>query len=451
MRKLRLALAALLVLVPLGALRAQDSAPAENDAERIARAIEKKVEAIRGHRFTKEVKIGVYSRDELLEVVREKVGKELARPEALAEARAFRALGLLPADYDLAKGALEFLSAQIAGFYDPEAKELFLIKETNAAQGELMQQMGMTDEVVVFHELVHALQDQVFGLEDYLGDASANLDIAQARKTLVEGDATFNMIRLDENPMLRLNYQMMPSSKKRIAGMMAMAEQMGMDEEALAGQDAMLNAPAVLVVPTLFDYADGYRFVAKLVGPADENGAYDLSRLDAAFRDPPRSTEQILHPEKYLGEERDDPTEVTLPDLAPVLGAGWSKISENTLGELLVRTWLEEYDTRRASRVHRGWDGDRFAVWGREGAPDLLVWSSVWDSEKDAREFADAAVAIVAKKTGVEALETTRPWLHRVDREGLTSAVMVRGARVVLVEKVPTPRFEALLLDLWLN
>jgi hypothetical protein len=417
----------------------------ENEAQKIAREIQKKVEAIRGHRFKEPVKIGVYRRDELLEVVKEKTMKEFESPESQAQTRALRALGLLPPQYDFKKGALDFLAGNIAGFYDPAAKELFLIQETDENQNQMMQMAGMTNEVIVFHELVHALQDQVWGLQPFI-EGESNLDVAQAKRTLVEGDATFNMTRLDDNPMLKMNYAMMPSSKTGMVQMTQMAAGLGLDEEAMAGQDAMMKAPAVLLDPMLFDYADGYRFVVKLVGKK-KDGEYDLSPLDAAFANPPLSTEQILHPRKYTGEEKDWPTTIALPDLAAGLGKGWSLVYENTLGELLTRTWLNEFGIKRVRRIHRGWDGDRFAVFAKEGKTDALLWMSTWDRDVDAREFAEAARAVLLKKYPERALEEVRPWLWRMKSGDSAHALLLRSKEVLLAENIPAERLDGLLLD----
>lgn len=417
----------------------------ENEAQKIAREIQKKVEAIRGHRFKEPVKIGVYQRDELLEVVKEKTLKEFDSAESRAQTRALRALGLLPPTYDFKKGAMDFLAGNIAGFYDPAAKELFLIQETNEDQSQMMQMAGMTNEVIVFHELVHALQDQVWGLQPFI-EGESNLDVAQAKRTLVEGDATFNMIRLDDNPMLKMNYAMMPSSKSGMVKMTQMAAGMGVGEEAMAGQEAMMKAPAVLLDPMLFDYADGYRFVVKLVGKK-KDGEFDLSPLDAAFSNPPLSTEQILHPRKYTGEEKDWPTTIALPELAPSLGKGWSLVYENTLGELLTRTWLNEFEIKRVRRIHRGWDGDRFAVFAKEGQTDALLWMSTWDRERDAREFAEAARDVLLKKYPGKALEEVRPWLWRMKSGDSAHALLMRGKEVILAENIPADRLEGLMLD----
>jgi hypothetical protein len=157
---------------------------------------------------------------------------------------------------------------------------------------------------------------------------------------------------------------------------------------------ALDQAPPVLAIWLIFPYVQGQEFVTAL--RADGGWA----AVDAAYADLPASTEQILHPEKYLA--RDEPTAVTLP--APtVLGDGWTVVDENNVGELQTAILLAELAPgegvnglmgtinlpRGARQAAAGWDGDRYSLWS-DGAAEVLVWRSVWDSAEEATEFARA-------------------------------------------------------------
>ena len=52
--------------------------------------------------------------------------------------------------------------------------------------------------------------------------------------------------------------------------------------------------------------------------------------VDAVYADMPMSTEQVLHPERYL--ERDPPTWIEL-DIAPIEALGYSIIFDQVFGE----------------------------------------------------------------------------------------------------------------------
>jgi hypothetical protein len=123
-------------------------------------------------------------------------------------------------------------------------------------------------------------------------------------------------------------------------------------------------------------YLAGLSFVRHL----EREGGWAAIR--EAWRQPPRSTEQVLHPEKYAGRE-----EPKLVELGPgAVPPGGRLLAEGVLGEVLVRTLLDGDEAAAA-----GWGGDRYAVWD-VGARTLLVWRSLWDSEPDRREFGRALV-----------------------------------------------------------
>jgi hypothetical protein len=157
----------------------------------------------------------------------------------------------------------------------------------------------------------------------------------------------------------------------------------------------MDEAPAAVEIVLLFPYTSGAAFVDRLLG----EGGWDA--VDAAYADMPASTEQILHPLKYL--ERDEPSLVALPDLTTALGAGWRVVDEDTLGELQTAVLLADFDPGEgfngitgdialpefARNAAAGWDGDRFALW-EDGERETLVWRSVWDTPQDARAFSRA-------------------------------------------------------------
>jgi hypothetical protein len=124
--------------------------------------------------------------------------------------------------------------------------------------------------------------------------------------------------------------------------------------------------------------------------------------VDAAYLDIPTSTEQILHPEKYL--DRDNPVALEMPDPAQSMGNGWSEVHQNTLGELQigllladlpagagVDTLTGQYEIPEPARnAAAGWDGDRYALWADADGQEALVWRTAWDTEQDARAFAAA-------------------------------------------------------------
>jgi hypothetical protein len=139
------------------------------------------------------------------------------------------------------------------------------------------------------------------------------------------------------------------------------------------------------------------------VASLGRDGGYEA--VNRAFGDPPHSTEQIIHPEKYLTHE--EPVDVSLPDLAAALGPGWTLLRSDVLGELDVRILLEQFgDPVTAAKGSEGWGGDRYAFLENAAGQDALLISTAWDSEGDAGEFFDLYADTVRRRYGARASRT---------------------------------------------
>jgi hypothetical protein len=128
-------------------------------------------------------------------------------------------------------------------------------------------------------------------------------------------------------------------------------------------------------------YLDGMAFVVAL----ESEGGVDA--IDAAFLDPPVSTEQVIHPERYPD---DVPVPVDVPDVADRLGQGWEDLDVQLVGE----AWLDvalglRLDEAEATAASTGWDGGIYRAWS-DGRDVAVVLATAWDTEQDAQEFADA-------------------------------------------------------------
>jgi hypothetical protein len=128
--------------------------------------------------------------------------------------------------------------------------------------------------------------------------------------------------------------------------------------------------------------------------------------VDALFERPPDSTEQVLHPEKLVGAERDEPSPLSRDNeyYARVLGEPWKLVRANTLGELGTRVFFETFlpaeKKPEAAKVAAGWDGDRYFVYEGPGGSLALMWFTIWDSAQDADEFAAALKTLARPALG---------------------------------------------------
>jgi hypothetical protein len=158
-----------------------------------------------------------------------------------------------------------------------------------------------------------------------------------------------------------------------------------------ANEEVLANAPPIIRETLEFPYVRGIDFAMVLQSEGWE-------AVNAAFADPPQSTEQILHPEKYLS--RDEPTLVALPPLTDTLGSGWHLVEAETLGEFQTSLYLaQQVDRTTADQASEGWDGDQYAVYVRDD-DDVLVFVTVWDSPTDREEFVAAYGAYADSKYG---------------------------------------------------
>ena len=342
---------ALLVFGPISGARAQD-AELSSQFDEITDAVSE----LRELPVEQEVVEAFLTQEALEEDLLATIDEDYPLADRQADERFLIALGLLPEGTDLGELYVNLYAEQIAGYYDPEADELFVI----AGDDEL----GALDEFTYAHEVVHALQDQAFDLGTIREPFLTSDDTVLAITALIEGDAT----------VASTDYVL--SNPELLAALTV-------EFNELPESPVLDAAPAVIRESLLFPYEAGQTFVSAL------REGDDWASVDAAFEDLPMSTEQILHPEKYT-EERDDPTEVEVIDLTSTLGTGWETLDENNLGEyqigLMLRGELSDGDAEDAAA---GWDGDRYALYAN-GNEHVITWQSVWDSEEDAAEFVAA-------------------------------------------------------------
>jgi hypothetical protein len=345
---------------------AQDIPPSE-DASRIINALlgglggfgnvtgeelQREVAEVGGVPFRAPVPLDFMTHADLLRYVQKLVDEDYPPEEAEADRRGLVAFGLLTPDTDLRGLRRRLLEENVAGFYDerPGKKRLYAVSADR--------QLTPSNQLVLSHELRHALQDQYAEVHSMLPDSVGDFDDRRvAYLSLLEGDATLVM----EKFLVR-----------RVAG--AAGDTLDLSGFSLPAAPDLPGAPPILRDQLVQPYFVGREF-AKAVW---QRGGWNALR-DAWSR-PPRSTEQVLHPEKFFAGE--EPRAVELPQGPP----GARLLDEGVLGELLGRTLVGEGGESAAA----GWGGDGFRVWDLSGRT-LLVYRSVWDTREDAQEFLTAA------------------------------------------------------------
>lgn len=333
-------------------------------------------------------------------VLRAEVLRAFAESPERAKIKPYAALlkkfGLIPADMDLEAYVVDLLSQQIAGYYDPETKILRLVAGSTDLGGTLallekILQRDLAGEFLLSHELTHALGDQHFDLERFT-KLEGNSDTAAARKAFAEGEA-----------MLVGMHVVLNRRMKRVAF------QAGGKADAERSWEA---APAVIKRQIVFEYVDGLNFASAVYAKGGTKG------LDAVYERPPRSSEEILHPEKYLaGGEA--PRAVSFSADPPAL-AGLARIDEDSLGEIGIWSLLEEPLGEDGARLAAaGWGGDRFRLYAVPDRPDDVgfAWRTAWDTAADRAEFAENLAALLTKRYGkAQRKAGARVWVTRDGR-----------------------------------
>ena len=287
------------------------------------------------------------------------------------EERILKRLGLIARADDYTKlWAAGALSTPVAT-YDPTTQRL-LVPDFIPL---------LAQRVPLLHEIAHAVVDRRFDLRQFLTPPPPSPlegDGTRARLALVEGDATLTAMEVIDPTGAFL----------RPTALAALADRL----RAAAGE----GRPPWLAELSGFVNVDGFLFAAAV------RAHHPWSAVDALWRDPPASSEQLLHREKYEACE----APIAVPEsVLPALPGFDRPKATDILGELVIRALLSKaLDPELAARAAAGWGGDRAGLYpvsaattapSDDGAPvastPALGWLTIWDDRGEADDFERAA------------------------------------------------------------
>jgi hypothetical protein len=393
----------------LGIARAQDPVP--EDPSEILNALlggllgfkdmtgpelQREVAEAGGIPFKADVPLDFMSRPELARYLREVFDAEYPVAKARADERLLTAFGLLDPGVDLRALRARVMEENIAGFYDerPGHRRLFAVSADR--------RMSPANQLVLAHELRHALQDQYVDLQGQLPDEVSDFDDRRlALVSLLEGDATLVMERF---------------LMRRVPGAEDAAGLLG----ASMPTPDVPGAPPVVRDQLVRPYLVGLDFVSALVA----RGGWES--VAAAWKRPPESTEQVLHVSKFVSREAPRRVE------AAAGPAGGRLIADGVFGELLIQTLLGG-----AASPAEGWGGDHYSVWD-VGGKTLLIWRSTWDTPSAAIAFRaafrgrlEAERGASREKSGFLVYGTAGGWTRGLrDLKGVTVLVAADDVRL---------------------
>jgi hypothetical protein len=392
-------------------------------------AIQEFVSAYRGLEFISPVPKKVQTKAETTKFLKLRISEEFSAEEINKAERLLKRLDLVPEDYDYYSSMVELMTEQLAGMYDHKDKFLAI---ADWIPVELQQP-------TLAHEMTHALQDQYYGLENYLSPDLENDDEALALASLVEGDATLVMFA----------YTMAPLGQRvtDIPDYVELLQQQFSFME--AASPSLASSPGYIKQTLMFSYSFGAEFVKEFLLRNSWN------EVESLYKNPPRTTEQIMHPEKFFGEPDLPQDASSIASLHFGTLEPWeNEVCSNILGEfttyLLLREHLGEETARKGAE---GWDGDLVTLKEdlQKNFRETLQMTFCWDSEPEALEFRRAYEQYLLNKYSSQAVpgETREGKLLRVmtnnritlSTQGSTVFITSRFPHYTLASQAPQKNF----------
>ena len=330
--------------------------------------IQEQVTSYRGLELKEPLQRALMTSVELKQKVETEFFGGYTQESADSDVELLSALGLLDPNFNLLTFYKDLYAEQVAGYYDNITKEMYVISDSS---------FGGMERMTYAHEFTHVLQDQNYDFENGLeyNDAkcSADSEYCAAVQALIEGDAVLSEYTW---------FAKYGTEKDR---------QQIIDFQNSYQSPVYDSAPAYMKLDFIFAYDQGYEFVNSLYS----DGGWDA--VDAAFANPPVTTEQIIHPEKYPD---DVPVKVELPNIQSALGRGWQEMEASTMGEWYTYLILGSgYDPAfqlnddEAKSASEGWGGDTYAFYKDAVSSQIVfIWISQWDTSNDLDEFAAASL-----------------------------------------------------------
>jgi hypothetical protein len=350
---------------------AGDSASGQTAAAQIEQ-IAQQVETVRGLRRGAEVPVQFMDQAALTQYIRQSYERDYLPAERESDQKLLVTLGMLRPEENLFQIGQAIVADQPLALYSPDDRTLHV-------SGAATQALPPAVQVTVAHEMARVLLDRAYDLSRLQPKHSANNDRAAALQALVEGDASLTQRMWMQQNVTPPVQASLPQPDTHLID----------------------DAPGIIHADALFAPVAGLRFVEQLY---QQTGSF--ASVDAAFKSPPTSTAQILHPEKFLGHGQS--IEVDLPDPSAALGAGWRRIDTNVLGEFdLFNLLAQDGDGTQAAASVSGWAGDRWELLEQNGRQAVAL-RTAWDSEDSAKAFFSAYAAglkvrFVSARTEVDA------------------------------------------------
>jgi len=410
----------------------------ETEIERIVARSMARVEHIRGLEFEEEPNVTLITREEYRNFTNGVYGDllDVTTKDRLHQNTKFESLFLVSEEESYYADLVENQGGFAAAFHVNEDVPAYGFSEGDI--GIVVPESGQAENIpepTLGHELYHFVQNNRFDNSEFSGGATE--ETANVNTSITEGDATY----VGETYQERCGeeWDCLPTSQG--------------DQPSFANLGLVfLDLGPYSMTATLFDRL------------RQEGGVEAMNRL---YEDPPASTEQFLHPEKYPD---DTPTDVPLEDRST---EEWEQqtfengVDYATFGEMgvFVMLWYPSYQARErvvidpnhpftgargntyvrydySHPASAGWDGDKMFVYTNETSPETnetgYVWKLVWDSPENATEFRDAYTAVLEYRGAERVGASENTWRIPRNRQFDDAFHVVTEGDTVLIVNAPT-------------
>jgi hypothetical protein len=365
----------------------------------------------------------IKSREETRRFIQQELDRRYPPARLEPERKGMVAWGLIPPDYDLRRLFVDLMEEQIAAYYDPVGKVMVV--------GDWLPPEHQ--QAALIHELVHALQDRQMSLEAFITPRAGQGDQLLARQALIEGEAVALMLAL-----------LLKAQGLELSSLPDLEAVRSVVMNASVGP-TISAAPKFIRDLLIFPYVDGLNFVFQW------SKRQPWSAMPALYRDPPRSTAQILKPDKRL-VTREDPIPIALPDLGTLI-PGAKLVAEDELGEFALGAVLALHMGEQAGHAAAtGWRGDRYRIWEDTDGRFVITYLLATENERVANAFA---------LTYAKVMEKRHPALSGKSAPGPAAGLMMwrdgsrafaveqRGAEVLVLEQMPSAGVDGARETIW--
>ena len=367
-----------------------------NDTEKTFKKVLKESKKSIKHKTNIDINIKfdpeLISKKDLKKYLEKQLNNKESQKELEKQNRFWTYLGVVDPKSDFKNDLINSYADSIEGLYSKDDKKLYYIMD--GEDDKLSLYNPFSPNIVIIHELIHALQDQKGYLKDEDQTKLISDDMAAAQKAVIEGGATYVSYSILNDAL---------QEKARIYGSKDLKgknnKDIHLDYESVMLESSSLvynnlknsTGDELIYELMIFPYVSGGKFMKY----AYDNGGWD--EIDKVYTHPPVSTEQIIHPEKYF-IFRDDPVPMPSRDYSFLLGQGGKLVTDGVFGEFGLYTYIGRFQNRLYARTaSAGWGNDHYQLFSRKG--DLFFISeSAWDSRQDGEEFLQTMKKVLEKR-----------------------------------------------------